>query len=295
MRIRRTPSEVVFDAIIYVIVGLISIACLLPFTHTLFASISKPEGVLSHVGLYWFPDGFFLRGYQIVLQNPEIWTGYLNTINYVVAGTLICLFVTTLAAYALSHRLLFARLIMLLIIFTMMFSGGLIPFYNMMVNDLHLQNTMWAVVLPGALSAYYMIIIRTSFGGIPQSLEESAKIDGANYFSILARIYLPLSKATLAVIALYCIVAQWNAYFWAMIFLRDRLKYPLQLFLREILIQNDTSKMVTAANVDYSQMDKYRPLVRFCVTIVATLPIICLYPFLQKYFVKGIMVGSIKG
>jgi putative aldouronate transport system permease protein len=179
----------------------------------------------------------------------------------------------------------------------MLFSGGLIPFY-LLIRQLGWLNTIWAVTIPGAVNVWHLIILRTSFQALPESLEESAKLDGANDFQIFARIIIPLSMPVIAVIILFCVVGQWNAWFNASIFLQKRILYPLQLFLKEILISNDTTRMinnVAMPGIDFLAMDRFRPLLQYCTTMVVTLPIICTYPFLQKYFVKGVMIGSIKG
>jgi putative aldouronate transport system permease protein len=210
----------------------------------------------------------------------------------------VSLAVNTLAAYALSKKnLLWSRPILLFASFTMLFSGGLIPFY-LLIRQLGWLNTVWAVTIPGAVNVMHIIILRTSFKALPESLEESAKLDGANDFQILAKIIIPLSMPVLAVIILYNVVGQWNSWFNASIFLQKRVLFPLQLFLKEILINSDTTRMVNnnaIPGIDYLAIDRYRPLVQFCTTVVVTLPILCTYPFLQKYFIKGVMVGSIKG
>lgn len=298
MKRKRLLGDWIFDVIIYLVVTALCIICLLPFLHILFSSLSKPEIIVSYKGLMLWPKGFTLKGYELVLQNKELLSGYTNTITYVVVGTLISLFVNTFAAFALSRKnVMWSRPLLLFATFTMLFSGGLIPFY-LLVQKLGWINSIWAITIPGAVNIWYLIILRTSFQGIPASLEESAKLDGANDFTVFFRIILPLSKAVIAVIILYNVVGQWNSWFNASIFLQKRSMYPLQLLLKEILIQNDTTKMVnqsTMQGIDYASMDRFRPLVRYCTTVVATLPILCAYPFFQKYFIKGVMIGSIKG
>jgi putative aldouronate transport system permease protein len=243
------------------------------------------------------PLGFSLKGYELVFKNKDVINGFLNTIFYVVVGTSINLLLTSMSAYVLSRKdLLWGKFIMFMVTFTMFFSGGLIPLF-LQVDRLGLYNTRWAIILPGAISVWNLILMRTSFLGIPDSLEESARMDGANDFTVLFRIILPVSKATLAVIALFYAVGQWNSWFNAMIFLRDRSKYPLQLILREILINNDTREMMSGAkgNAQFVRDDAYKSLIQYCTIVVATIPILFVYPFLQKYFVKGVMIGSIKG
>jgi putative aldouronate transport system permease protein len=231
-------------------------------------------------------------------MNKQLLSGFQNTLTYVTVGTAISITVNVLAAFALSRKnVLWSRQVLLFASFTLLFSGGLIPFY-LLVKDLGWINKIWALTVPGAVNVWHLIILRTSFRGIPDSLEESAKLDGANDFTVLVRIILPLSKAVLAVIMLYNVVGYWNSWFNAAIFLNKRIMFPLQLLLREILIQNDTTQMVNATTmpgIDYASLDRYRPLVKFCTTVVATLPIVCVYPFLQRYFIQGVMIGSIKG
>ena len=287
-----------FDIVIYLVVTVVAVLSLLPFLHVIASSLSKPEIILSYKGMMLWPKGFTLKGYSLVFRNLELFSGYRNTIVYVVIGTSISLVVTSMAAFGLSRKkVLLARPLLLFATFTMLFSGGLIPFY-LLVQKLGWINTIWAVTVPGAVNVWYLIILRTSFQSIPISLEESAKLDGANAFTVFVRIILPLSKPVLAVIILYNVVGHWNSWFNASIFLQKRSMYPLQLLLKEILIRNDTTKMVnqsTMPGIDYASLDRFRPLVRFCTTVVATLPIVCTYPFLQKYFIKGVMIGSLKG
>jgi putative aldouronate transport system permease protein len=239
------------------------------------------------------PLGFNVDGYISVFKNPNIITGYRNTILYVVVGTSINLFMTSLGAYVLSRKGVMLRdPMMMLIVFTMFFSGGLIPNY-LLVKNLGMYNTMWALLIPGAISTYNLIIMRTSFAAIPISLEESARIDGANDFTILFRIVLPLSKAVLSVMVLFYAVAHWNSWFSAMIYLQKRDMFPLQLFLREILVNSSTDSMITGSGG--SDKEAISEIIKYCTIVVATVPIIVVYPFLQKYFVKGVMIGAVKG
>ena len=236
--------------------------------------------------------GFTLDAYKAVLDNPMISTGYRNTIFYVVAGTALNLFMTALGAYALSRRnVYFKDFFMFAIVFTMVFHGGLIPTY-LVVGNLGLLNTPWALIVPGAISTFNLIIMRTAFQQVPISLEESARMDGANDFTILFRVIIPLSMPVIAVMILWYTVGHWNSYFSELIYLRDRELYPLQLILREILVNNNTDSMMTGA----STLDKIDvgETIKYATIIVSTLPILILYPFLQKYFVKGVMIGAIK-
>ena len=292
---KQSVGDRIFDYSNALFMVFIALICLAPLTHVLFASLSNPRALAAQRGMFLYPKGFTLKGYELVFNNRNILLGYINTLIYVVAGTLINLTLNCMGGYVLSRKnVLWNKALMFLLTFTMFFSGGLIPFY-ILVKNLGMVNSRWAVILPGAAGVWYIIIIRTYFQGIPSSLEESAKIDGANALTILVRIMLPLAKPLLAVITLFCAVGHWNGWFNAMIFLRNRSLFPLQLFLREILVINDTSSMITKGYIDYSEMDIYKPLVKYATTIVATLPILFVYPFLQKHFVKGVLIGSLKG
>lgn len=293
---KKTLSNKVFDGFNVILMIAIAFACLAPVLHVMFASVSNPLKLATHEGIILWPLGFTLKGYQMIFSNSSILTGYLNTIFYVVVGVALSTFLTILGGYALSRKDLFwGNAIMFIITFTMFFNGGLIPFY-MVVRGLGMINTRWAMIVPGAISVFNMIIMRTAFKGIPDSLEESAKVDGANHFIILFRIFLPLAKSTIAVIVLFYAVGQWNSWFNATIFLSNRKLYPLQVLLKEILVQNDTSNVTTTtASAASDNMDIYKPLVKYCTIVAATLPVFFFYPFVQKYFVTGVMIGSIKG
>lgn len=296
MAIKRSNGEKTFDVINVIILIIFMIVCAYPLLYVLFASLSDPYKLMQHQGLLLKPLGFTLNGYKLVFENSEIIRGFWNTIFYVVVGTSLSMLLTSMAAYVLSRKgLLFGKPLMLMVTITMFFSGGLIPFY-LQVQRLGLLDTRWAMILPGALSVWNVIIMRTSFCEIPESLIESAKIDGANDFTILFKIIIPVSKATLAVIALFYAVGQWNSWFNAMIFLRDSSKFPLQLILRNILISNDMREMskLPGGSASFVKADAYKALIKYSTIIVSTIPILCIYPFVQKYFVKGVMIGSIK-
>jgi putative aldouronate transport system permease protein len=294
MGMRRSLGEHVFDAINILFLCAASFLFIVPFAHILFSSVSDPLKLLRTPGLILWPHGFTLKGYLFALSNRNIYTGYLNTLLYVTVGTFLNLLFTSVMAYVLSRKgVLLNNLMMFLLVFTMFFSGGLVPFY-LVVRGIGMYDSRLAMLIPGLVSVMNMIIMRTSFNEIPESLAESAKMDGAGHFTILFQVILPLSKALLSVIGLYYAVSHWNAWFNGSIFLRDRNKFPLQLILREILVIDD----VTAKSdilLDGSEMDFYRPLVKFATTMIATLPILFIYPFIQKNFTKGVMIGSIKG
>ncbi|OZB90784.1 carbohydrate ABC transporter permease [Paenibacillus sp. XY044] len=274
------------------LMSILVIVTLYPFLYVLFASLSNPADLIQHRGLLLFPTGFSLESYKLVFENPMISIGYVNTILYVIIGTALNLTLTSFAAYALSRKgVRFVGPIMFGIVFTMFFSGGLIPTYLNMKN-LGLLDTRWAMILPSAISTWNLLVMRTAFAEIPVALEESARIDGANDFRILFRIFIPVSLPMMAVMTLFYGVAHWNSYMDALIYLRDRNLYPLQLVLQEILITNSTDSMMsTVADVDKGLVQE---TIKYATIIVATVPIMLLYPFLQRYFVKGVMLGSIK-
>jgi len=249
---------------------------------------------MTHLGALIVPRGFTLKGYELVFKNPNVISGYRNTIIYMVLGTTINIFMTSLGAFVLSRKnAMLVKPLMVMVVITMYFSGGLIPSY-LLIQNLNMYNTIWAMVVPGAISTYNMIVMRTAFMSVPSSLEESARIDGASEFTVLFRIILPLSKATIATMILFYGVGHWNSWFSASIYLKDNDKFPLQLILRQILIQNDTQSMVNAGSVGTTSVSIYQSLIKYCTIIVGTVPILCIYPFLQKYFAKGVMVGSLK-
>ena len=294
MKLRKRPKSI-FPLLNGIILCLVGGLCLYPMLCSVFASLSEPAQIMKHSGLLAAPLGFTLEGYTLAFRNPNILTGYMNTIFYVVVGTVCSLAVTAAGAFVTSRRdALLAKPIMLGIIFTMYFSGGLIPLY-LLVNNLGLYNTRTAIILVGLVNTWNLIVMRTSYLGIPDSLEESAKIDGATPLRTFTSIYLPLSKPMLATMTLFYGVGNWNSWFNHMIFLRDRAKYPLQLIMREILIANDMSSMTNMNTVGTYTNDMYQVLVKYAVVVIATLPILCVYPFLQRYFIKGVMVGAIKG
>lgn len=293
MKIKQSGGYRCFTAINTIFMILISVAMLYPILHVIFASFSESNALMLHEGLIFYPINPNLASYRKVFENPMVWIGYRNTLFVLLFGVSLNMVLTILAAYVLSRKGLEGRTFMMgFIIFTMYFSGGLIPSY-LNVKSLGLDNSLWALVLPNAMSAYNMIIMRTSFASIPDSLEESAKLDGANHFIIMCRIVIPLSGSIIAVIILYYAVTHWNSWFNAMIYLRDRTKYPLQLVLREILIQNDAGNMLD----DFKALEQgsVAETIKYATIVVGTLPIMAVYPFLQKYFVKGVMIGAVKG
>lgn len=293
MAIKRKFSERVFDTFNVILMILLIIVTLYPFLHVAFASISSVGKLVAHQGLLFYPLGFNPGAYKLVFDNPMIVAGYKNTLFLVAVGTFLNLLMTSMGAYVLSRKgFMLRNVIMFMTVFTMFFSGGLIPFY-LLVKNLGLVNTRWALIFPTIINTFNLVVMRTSFAAIPDSMEESARIDGANDFTILFRIILPLSLPILSVMTLFYGVHHWNAWFLSMIFLRMRELYPLQLILREILITNSTDNMLT--NVMMGDKEPISETVKYATIMVATVPILFVYPFLQKYFVKGMMIGAIKG
>lgn len=294
MHIKESPSRKAFNVFNIIFMLCMIVITLYPLLYVVFASMSDSNELMKHSGLLLKPVGFSWAAYKAVFKNPNILQGYKNTIIVLISSVAVSMFLTCLAAYVLSRKnVLFNGVITFIIMFTMFFSGGMIPTY-LLVNNLGLTNTYWALILPTAISTYNMIIMRTGFAAIPESLEESAKIDGASHFTILFKIVIPLAKPTMAVIVLYYAVACWNSWFNAMIYLQKRRDLqPLQLILRGILIENDTSNMQDG-NVG-QDTESIAESIKYAVIVVATLPILAIYPFLQKYFIKGIMIGAVKG
>lgn len=293
MKIRESMSRKMFLVVNTIMLALIGFACFAPMWHVLCCSISDPTVLAREGGFHLWPVApFSLAGYEAVLSYRNIAVGYMNTIFYVVVGTALNLVLTIAAAYVLSRkRFLPGRVIMLLLTFTMLFNGGLIPTYLVYVR-LGLINTRLSVLLSTAFNVFNMVILRTSFQGIPEALEESARLDGANDLVILTRIILPLSKASVAVITLFVAVTIWNSWFTSAIYQMDRNMWPIQMFLREVLINNSQKSLEAGAKASAMEL---QILVKYAIIVVATLPILCIYPFVQKYFVKGVLIGSVKG
>ena len=291
---KRSPGEIIFDIGNAVFLGILTLIFLYPMWYVIMAAFSDPARFVSHTGLLWLPEGFSLAGFKMVLRTASIVTGYGNIILYVITGTALNILLTSMGAYVLSRKKLYIRrFLSLAIVFTMYLSGGLIPFY-LTVRNLGLYNTRLALILPVAVNTWNLIVMRTSMSQVPDSLEEAAKIDGANDFVILFRVILPIIKSTVAVMVLFYAVQHWNSWFNAMIFLQDRSKYPLQLFLREILLSGGMTDIATGSTGEDVNNVLTMNMLKYCTIVVSTLPILCIYPFLQKYFVKGVMIGSVK-
>lgn len=293
-KVKISRGERIFGVFNVIILTLFSIACLYPFWYVIVASVSKASLLMSHPEALLLPVGWSTDAYKYVFETKAIWTGYANTFFYVIVGTAINIFMTLLAAYFLSRKNLPGKTVLtILIMFTMYFSGGMIPGY-LNIQQLGLYNTRWALLLPGALNTFNLIIMRTALSGIDSALEESAMLDGAGHMTILWKILVPLSKATIAVLVLYYGVAHWNSWFPAFIYLdadaKGKSMQPLQIVLRRILILTDMTD--TGSGEDAAQIAE---TIKYATIIVSTVPILALYPFLQKYFTKGVMVGAVKG
>jgi putative aldouronate transport system permease protein len=290
MKRRFTASDFILDVIIYGTLALLGLAAIVPFFQVITISLSPAE-IVSKFGLHLFTTKVTFEGYLRVFKYDLIWTSYLNTIIRTALGTSLSLFLYIIAAYPLSKKYFPNRKFWTaIIIFTMYFSGGMIPSYILITKTLHLKDTVWALILPSAVSAYTLIIVRNFFMGIPDEIEESAKMDGANDIYILFKLIVPLSKAVLATITLWSFVFHWNSWFDSMLYISSQKKYVLQYVLRLILLDGQTQDF-TNANVAYVSSDT----MKMATLVVATIPIICIYPFLQKYFVKGVMIGAVKG
>lgn len=289
---RESGSDRIFYAVNLAILLLLAAIVVYPLYFIVIASISNADAVLGG-RVFLYPVDITLVGYSKIVERTDVWRGYLNTIIYTFLSTLLSLFVTILAGWALSRKTLpFRKFFMVFFIITMFFGGGLIPFYNV-VSSLGLLDTIWAIILPSALSAWNLFMTKTFFEvGISESMVEAAEIDGAGQVRTFLSVVLPLSKAIMAVMALYYAVGQWNSYFNAMIFLQDEEMYPLQLVLREILIASET----TTGGSGETILEQYRLAnqLKYVSVIVSSLPVIVLYPFVQKYFAQGVMIGSLK-
>lgn len=294
-RYKRSWGSRVFDAANIIFLCLMCVTILYPMYYMVIVSISDGYYV-SRGMVHWYPMGVNFEVYKSIFNYHLFIRAYGNTILYTVVGTAINMVMTILCAYPLSRRELYGRNFLTAVItFTMFFSGGLIPSF-LLVNSLGLRDSMWALILPGAISTYNMIVMRTSFQAIPADLHESAYLDGANDITILTRIILPLSGAMLATIALFYAVGHWNSYFNALIYLDSREKYPLQLLLRNIVIQGSDTEMLNFAGTSTESASTIvTQNYKYAAIVVAVLPILCVYPLIQKYFVKGVMIGSLKG
>lgn len=290
MKRARSRGDKIFDAVIALILILLAAVTIIPFMQVVTISLSPIE-VINKFGQHIIPEKITLEGYRTVFKHQTIWNGYLNTIVRTVVGTVLSVFLYICGAYPLSKKHMpNKKFWTLMIIFTMYFSGGLIPNYLLVTKTLGMKDSFWSLILPGAMSAYTLIIVRNFFMEIPEEIEESAKLDGANDIRILFGIIVPLSKPVLATVSLWTVVYHWNNWFDCMLYISDEKRHVLQLILRRILLEGQVQDLTMIAGSTVNTDS-----VKMAALVVATLPIIIIYPFLQKYFVKGVMVGAVKG
>ncbi|WP_207671246.1 carbohydrate ABC transporter permease [Paenibacillus cymbidii] len=291
----RSREDRLFDALNYTLTILLCAIVIYPLYFIVIASFSDPYEV--NTGQMWlFPQDISFEGYKRIFQNDTLWLGYQNSLLYMAIGTCINVVLTITGAYPLSRKDFYGRgFFMAIIVFTMFFGGGLVPTY-LLVKDFGMVNTLWALIIPNAIAVWNLIVARTFFiQSIPEEVREAAFIDGCSNIRFFMTIVLPLSKAIIAVMVLFYAVSHWNSFFSALIYLRDEHKYPLQLVLRHILIQNEVQESFDMGDLDSSVMLQLAEQIKYGAIILASIPVLILYPFLQKYFVKGIMIGSLKG
>lgn len=288
-------SDKAFSIVTYLILGIIMLLIIYPLYYVVIASFSEPFEVFAGKTFLWVSQPTF-EGYLRVFQEPSIMTGYRNTIVYTLIGTVFSTVLVMITAYPLSRKLPGKKAIMVFFVITMYFSGGLIPTY-LVVQKLGLVNNMWALFLPGGVSVFNVIVVRNFFEtSIPDELYEAATIDGADELTTFARIAIPLSKSIMAVMVIFAMVAYWNDWFSALIYLPDKNKEPLQLVLRQILLKNQTTgSMMSGMDGGYADKQRITELIKFASIVVSTVPMLVIYPFVQKYFEKGIMAGAVKG
>jgi putative aldouronate transport system permease protein len=292
---RQSLSDNIYDAVVYIIGIIIFLLMAYPLYFVIIASFSNPA--MLYAGKVWFwPKMFTVEGYIRVFNDARVWLGYRNTVFYTAAGTFISLAFTLPCAYALSRKDLKGRnAIMMLFVFTMFFSGGLIPTY-LTVNNFKLTNTFWVLLVPFSVSTYNLIISRTFFAStIPIELLEAARLDGCSNARFFVSVVLPLSGAIIAVIGLYCAVGQWNQFFLSLVYIRKESLAPLQIILRNILLQNQFAAAEGRLGVNAAEQQRMVDIIKYAMIIISTAPVMCFYPFIQRYFVKGVMIGAIKG
>lgn len=290
----KSRAYKIFTFFNYIFLGGLGIVCLYPFYYVVIASVSSPGKLITHDGLLFAPlKDITFAGYRLVFSNKLVLSGYKNTLIVLAAGLLVNLVFTIMGAYVLSLKeLLLRKQLTVFVIITMYFSGGMIPTY-LNVRDLGMIDSLLSLIIPGAISTSNLIIMRSAFMAVPDSLPEAAKIDGAGHLQIMLKVMIPLAKATIAVMVLYYGVSHWNAWFNASIYLQSSDKYPLQLVLRNILIEGQSNDML--ADVGRSESPQTLQLIKYALIVVSAAPIMCIYPLLQKFFEKGVMLGAVKG
>ena len=293
MKIKESAGYRIFSSFNVLFMLVLTFVTIYPVLHVLFASFSNGNELLAHSGILLWPIKFSISAYFNVFRDPMIVNGYANTLFILVVGVSINVLLTCLGAYFFSREgVMWKTPLFLFVLFTMFFNGGVIPFY-LTVQGIRMDDSIWALIIPSAINTFNLIILRTGFRSVPISLEESARLDGAGHLRIMFQIILPLCMPIIAVILLYYAVEKWNSWFHAMMFIKTRSKSPLQLVLRGILLSNDNTAMTTGTSA--ADQEGVGEAVKYAVIVVATAPILILYPFLQKYFVKGVLVGAVKG
>ncbi len=292
MNYKKSLGEKIFDVSNYIILTLLLIVTLYPCWYVVVASVSDPVQVYASKGLLLWPKGFSLASYGEVLQFDKIWSGYKNTVFYVLVGGGMSVILTVITAFGLTRKDLPGKNIFMFgILITMYFSGGMIPTY-LLIRELKMLNTVWAILIPGVISANNLIITISYFRGLPDALEDAARIDGASDYAVLFKVFLPLAKPIIAVISLYYMVTRWNEFMNGVMYLQNRPDLqPLQMVLRQILVQNEVASELGGG----ADVQAYSEAMKYAVVVVSTIPIMCVYPFIQKYFVKGVTIGAIKG
>ncbi|WP_080835732.1 carbohydrate ABC transporter permease [Cohnella massiliensis] len=292
----KSRGDRLFDVVVYTVLAIVMLATLYPLLYIVSASFSDPLAIVK--GRLWlWPQDVTLESYRKVFRNPDIWMGYRNSLIYLVVGTAVNIAMTTMGAYALSRKDLKGRHALALIFtFTLIFNGGLVPTYLTYKNMLGLYDNLWVMVIPSAVSVWNLIVMRTYFQtSIPYELQEAAFIDGCSNVGTLVRIVLPLSMPIVAVMTMYYGVAHWNSYFPALIYLHDHSRLPLQMIIRNLLIQEDMSNMAGGDGASLMDQILQAEGMKYAVIVVSSLPMLIMYPFVQKHFVKGVMVGAVKG
>ena len=293
MRYKKSLGENTFDVCNYLFLLALLFITLYPVWYVVMASFSDELALYTSKGLLFWPKGFSIESYKLVFDYERLWIGYRNTIFYVAVGGTISVLLTLITAYCLTRPGLPGKNIFMMGILIPMYFGGRMISCFLVVKSVHMLDTVWAMLLPGAISSYNLILTINYFRGMPRELEEAAKIDGASEWKILFKVLIPLAKPIIAVITLYYCVGKWNTYMDALIYLRDQDLQPLQMVLRQILVQNDTAA-ATGGSAS-SDTAAFSEGVKYATVVVSTLPIMCVYPFIQKYFVKGVMIGAVKG
>lgn len=290
---QRSAGDRVFDALNVILMIALCLLTIYPMYYVLVASFTQNSHLVANQGFLYWPVGFTTGSYRLAFSHPLLVSGYKNILFVLAVSLPINILLTLFCGYFLASRdVLFKKPVLFLIMFTMFFSGGMIPIY-LNIRDLGLYNSLWALILPGAMSVYNSIICRTAIEAVPDSLQESAYIDGANDLVIVFRIVLPLIMPTIAVLLLYYGVSHWNSWFPASIYLKDNEKLPIQNVLRAVLIAN--SPILNSAAAENDQVNEFAESIKYAAIVLTTVPVLCIYPFLQRYFVKGIMIGAVKG